>query len=103
TPGAEPDDVYVVRPHIADGQRPEVFHVNLAGIVMKRDFKTNLRLQPDDQIFVGETRQSRLEKCIPPVLRPLFQLICGTRKGPRNMESSDGPRLPEGGYDLSNR
>src|SRR5262245_61480047 len=46
TPGAEPDDVYVVRPHIADGQRPEVFHVNLAGIVMKRDFKTNLRLQP---------------------------------------------------------
>jgi polysaccharide export outer membrane protein len=89
TPGAAPDDVYVVRPHVADGQRPEVFHVDLAAIVLQRDFKTNIRLQPDDQIFVGETRQSRLERCVPPVLRPLFQSLCGTRP-----EKKDAPAAP---------
>jgi polysaccharide biosynthesis/export protein len=83
TKGAEPGDVQVVRPHIADGQRPEVFHVNLADIVAKHDHKTNLRVQPDDQIFVGETRQSRLEKCVPPWLRPLYHAICGTVTKPK--------------------
>src|SRR5262245_9997046 len=83
TKGAEPEDVHVVRPHIADGQRPEVFHVNLADIVTKHDHKTNLRVQPDDQIFVGETRQSRLEKCVPPWLRPLYHAICGTVTKPK--------------------
>src|SRR5262245_53958697 len=62
TPGAEPDDIYVVRPPVADAKRPEVFHVDLDAIVVKHDQRTNLRLLPNDQIFVGETRQSRIEK-----------------------------------------
>ena len=77
TPGAEPEDVHVVRPHLADGQRPELFHVHLADIVIKHDYKTNVRVQPDDQIVVGENRQARLERCVPPWLRPLYQAVCG--------------------------
>lgn len=73
TPGAEPTEIYVVRSHIADLQRPEVFHVDLQAIVLNRDHETNVRVQPYDQIFVGETRQARIEKCVPPWFRPVYQ------------------------------
>jgi protein involved in polysaccharide export with SLBB domain len=89
TPGAEPDDVHVVRPHLADGQRPEIFHVHLADIVVKHDYKTNVRVQPDDQIFVGETRQSRLERCVPPWLRPLYHAVWGAMSKPKETVSGD--------------
>lgn len=72
TPGAEPRDVYVVRPHIVERGRPEVFHVDLEAIALRHDDKTNLRLMPGDQIHVGETRGVRMERAIPPVLRKLF-------------------------------
>jgi protein involved in polysaccharide export with SLBB domain len=80
TPGAAPGDVYVVRSRVADGQQPEVFHVDLQAIVRQRDQSTNVRLRPSDQIFVGETRQSCLERCFPPWLRPLYGAICGLRR-----------------------
>jgi len=76
TPGAAPDEVYVVRSRIADGERPEVFYVDLRAIVVDHDLKTNLRLQPFDQVHVGATRRARLEKCLPPWLRPLFHSLC---------------------------
>jgi polysaccharide biosynthesis/export protein len=73
TPGAEPDSVYVIRSHVTDGDRPEVYHVKLRAIVLRHDHRTNLRLLPFDQVYVGETSQSRLQRCLPPWLRPLFQ------------------------------
>jgi protein involved in polysaccharide export with SLBB domain len=77
TPSVAPEDVYVVRSHIADGERPEVFHVDLQAIVLKKDQRTNLRLQPFDQVYVGETWQGKLNKCLPPVLRPLCEACWG--------------------------
>jgi protein involved in polysaccharide export with SLBB domain len=82
TPGAEPDDIYVVRSHLGECQRPEVFHVDLRAIVMKRDEKTNIRLLPLDQVYVGSTRQVDVEKFIPPWLRPLYQTFWDTRPRP---------------------
>jgi protein involved in polysaccharide export with SLBB domain len=79
TPGAGPQDVYVVRAHIAEGDRPEVFHVDLQAIVVNHDQKTNLRLLPNDQVYVGETRQARVERIIPPWFRPLYQAIWNTQ------------------------
>jgi protein involved in polysaccharide export with SLBB domain len=76
-PDAAVGEVYVVRPHIAEGNRPEVFHVDLQGIVMKKDQHTNLRLQPFDQVYVGESRQGKLDKCLPPCLRPFHRALCG--------------------------
>jgi protein involved in polysaccharide export with SLBB domain len=73
TPGAEPRDVYVVRPHLGDNQRPEVIHVDLHAIVLKHDHSTNVRLLPFDQVYVGETRRAQIEKAIPPWLRSLYQ------------------------------
>jgi polysaccharide export outer membrane protein len=79
TPGAEPDEVYVVRAHIADGSRPEVYHVDLHAVVVGHDQQTNLRLLPNDQIYVGETRQARVERVVPPWLRPLYQVLWNTQ------------------------
>jgi protein involved in polysaccharide export with SLBB domain len=89
TPGAAPEDVYVIRPHLVDGTRPEVFHVDLQAIVLKHDPATNLRLQPFDQVHVGETRQATVEHCLPPGLRPLYQALCGQSSGQWSVVSED--------------
>ncbi len=77
TPGAAPNDVHVVRSRLADNLPPEVFHIDLQAIVMSQDQSTNLRLQPFDQVFVGEAKRSSLEKCLPPCLRPTYEKLCG--------------------------
>jgi protein involved in polysaccharide export with SLBB domain len=74
-PGAEPTELHVVRANVADGKRPEVFAVDLRAIVLKKDERTNVRLEPFDQVFIGETRQSSYEKVIPPLLRPLYEAL----------------------------
>jgi polysaccharide export outer membrane protein len=91
TPGAEPNDVYVVRAHLGDNQRPEVFQVDLEAIVMKSDPKTNVRVQPFDQVYVGETRQSRIEKIFPPWLRPVYQAFWKTQPNPNPRPETPPP------------
>jgi protein involved in polysaccharide export with SLBB domain len=77
TPGAAPNDVYVVRTEVIDGKPPEVFHIALRSIVEGADQRTNIRLQPFDQVYIGETRQSSVRKCLPPCIQPLFEALCG--------------------------
>jgi protein involved in polysaccharide export with SLBB domain len=77
TAGAAPRECYVVRPHVGDTQRPQVFHVDLEAIVVEHDQRTNVRLQPFDQVHVAGTRCAGLEKCVPPWLRPLYKRLCG--------------------------
>jgi protein involved in polysaccharide export with SLBB domain len=79
TPDAEPEDVYVVRPHISESQRPEVFRVDLKNVVLRGDNRTNLRLMPFDQIYVGESRAAHAEKWLPPWLRPVYEAFWGIR------------------------
>jgi protein involved in polysaccharide export with SLBB domain len=75
--GAAPNDVFLVRSHIAEDRPPEVFHINLRAILMQKDQRSNLRVQPFDQVYIGETRQASLTKCIPPCFRPLYRSLCG--------------------------
>jgi protein involved in polysaccharide export with SLBB domain len=79
TPGAAPDEIFVVRAHVAEGPRPEVFHVDLNAILKDKDEKTNIRLLPFDQVYVGESKKAKLLKCIPPCLRPVFFPLLGIR------------------------
>jgi protein involved in polysaccharide export with SLBB domain len=79
-PGATPGDVQVVRAHVADGQPPEVFHVNLPAILFHHDLQTNIRLEPFDRVYIGQSRRSRVASCIPPLLLPLYRLLCGIRE-----------------------
>jgi protein involved in polysaccharide export with SLBB domain len=75
TPGAEPRHIYVLRPHVGENRRPEAFHVDLHDIVLNHDHKTNIRLMPFDQVYVGETRRAEIEKALPPWLRPAYQVL----------------------------
>jgi protein involved in polysaccharide export with SLBB domain len=79
TPGAAPGDIQVIRPHVADGKRPEIFHVDLAAILLQHDQQTNLLLEPFDQVYVGQTRKSSIACCLPPWLQPVFKAVCGMR------------------------
>jgi hypothetical protein len=77
TPGAAPNEAYVIRARVADEQPPEVFHIHLSRILLDSDQRTNIRIQPFDRVFVGETRRASLQKCIPPWLRPYYEAVCG--------------------------
>lgn len=78
-PGASVGNIQVVRAHVADGKSPEVFQVDLDGILLQRDQQSNIRLEPFDQIYVGESSRSRLSSCFPPWLRPFYETVCGLR------------------------
>ena len=77
--GAAPNNISIVRPRVAEGQPPEVFPIHLRAILSKKNEQSNVRLQPYDQVYIGETWQSSLAKCIPPCLRPLYDTLCGLR------------------------
>jgi protein involved in polysaccharide export with SLBB domain len=80
TPGAAANDVHVVRSNLADKRPPEVFTIDLKSVVMNQDQRTNLRLEPFDQVFVGAAKKLSFEKCIPPCLRPVYEKLCGMRR-----------------------
>jgi protein involved in polysaccharide export with SLBB domain len=82
TADAAPEDVYVIRPGVAEGHQPEVFHVDLRAIVLRHDQRTNLRLRPFDQVHVGATPQARVENSLPPWLRPVYRFFTGARPNP---------------------
>jgi hypothetical protein len=72
--------VQIIRPHVADGKTPEVFHVNLDAILRQDDQVSNVRLEPSDQVYVGQSSPSRLRPCVPPWLRPAYETVCGMRR-----------------------
>jgi protein involved in polysaccharide export with SLBB domain len=80
TPGASVGNVYVIRPHVIDGGNPEVFHIDLEAILRRRDQVTNIRVQPFDQVYVGESKKCTFEKVVPPCLRPLYERAFGLRR-----------------------
>ncbi len=75
TPEAAPSEVYVVRTHVTDIKRPEIFHVDLRAITLEHDERTNVRLEPFDQVHVGATKRAGVLKCVQPWLRPAFQKL----------------------------
>ncbi len=82
TRGAAPDEVYVVRPHLVEGRPPEVFRIRMRAILLNQDQRTNLRLQPFDRIYIGQTGPSQFTKCFPAWLQPLYEAFWGLRPSP---------------------
>jgi protein involved in polysaccharide export with SLBB domain len=80
TAGAAPAKVHVIRPRVTDGKAPLIYHVDLEAVILNKDASTNLRVQPFDQIYVGETRRASMHKCVPPLFRPLYEAVCGLEK-----------------------
>lgn len=76
-PGSKLSEVYVVRPNVASGGRPEVFPVDVAAVLMDNDPTTNVALRPSDEVYVGETKKSVLARAVPDVLDPLYRRLTG--------------------------
>jgi protein involved in polysaccharide export with SLBB domain len=82
TPRAAEGDVHVIRSHVADGHDPQVFHIDLRAITEQKDQSTNVRLQPFDQVYVGQARRAVIDRCMPPWLRPAYQALAGLQRKP---------------------
>lgn len=70
---ASPEKIQVVRPHIAQGKKAEVFAIDLPAIFDENDQATNIIIEPLDQVYVGQTRRSVWQKCLPPWLQKCFE------------------------------
>ncbi|MHB1424370.1 MAG: polysaccharide biosynthesis/export family protein [Gemmataceae bacterium] len=78
--GAAVGDITIVRPHVAEGKTPEVFHIDLDAIVLRNDPETNIPLEPFDQIHIGQSRRSTFRDCLAPWLRPTYDRLCGMKR-----------------------
>jgi protein involved in polysaccharide export with SLBB domain len=76
-PGSKLSEVYVVRPNVAAGGRPEVFRVDVAGVLTGTDPATNIPLRPSDEVYVGETRRSVFARVLPDWLGPAYRRFAG--------------------------
>jgi protein involved in polysaccharide export with SLBB domain len=79
--GADVCDVHVIRGNVASGAKPQVFRVDLEAILLRGDARTNVLLQPFDEICVGELPRSRIGKTLPGWLRPFFHGFCDLAPG----------------------
>jgi protein involved in polysaccharide export with SLBB domain len=76
-PGSKMSEVYVVRPNVAVGGRPEVFRVDVPRVLADSDPATNILLRPSDEVYVGETRRSVFARILPDWLGPAYRRFSG--------------------------
>ena len=76
-PGSKINQVYVVRPHIALGQSPQVFRVNVEAILLDNELSTNIPLRASDQVYIGETRGSSFSRLLPHWLGAAYRRVAG--------------------------
>lgn len=76
-PGSKLNQVYVVRPHIAMGRRPEVFRVDVEAVLLDADQSTNIPLRPSDQVYIGESRGSRFSRVLPHWMGTAYRRVAG--------------------------
>jgi polysaccharide export outer membrane protein len=76
-PGSKLNQVYVVRPHIAAGQPPEVFRVDVEAVMLDNNPATNIPLRPSDQVYIGETRGSALSRSLPHWMGTVYRRLMG--------------------------
>ena len=81
-PGAAPRSVRVVRSHVADDKKPETFEVDLEAIVVRHEQQSNITVEPFDKIYIAQTRQLKLSKCLPPWMRALYNSLWDLHKQP---------------------
>ena len=65
---------------------------DLKAILLRYDDKTNVRLLPFDQIYVGESRQARVDKWFPPWLRPALPCLSPNPAAPPAAAARGPPR-----------
>jgi len=78
--GASMRKLYLVRGNITlSDTPPEVFTVDLKAILKDNDPRSNIVVQPFDEIYVDETRRSEFVKRLPDWLQPVVRLVMVVR------------------------
>jgi len=78
--GASYRKLYLVRGNITrSGTPPEVFTIDLKAVLRDNDPRTDIVVEPFDEIYVDETRRSEFVKRLPDWLQPVVRLIVGVR------------------------
>ena len=75
----DPRDISIVRPNVARGAAPELFHVDFEAIFLDGDDRTNVPLQSGDQVYIGETRRSSFSRLLPNWLKPIYKRVFKVR------------------------
>jgi polysaccharide biosynthesis/export protein len=70
-----PDQVRVIRNSQVPGGAPRVFVVDLQAILLRGDNRTNLLVEPNDQIYVPESKQARFSKCFHPWFKAVAEWL----------------------------
>ena len=91
-PGSKLNQVYVVRPNVAAGTRPEVFQVDVPAVLGDNDQTTNVPLKPSDEVYIGETKRSVFARILPDWLGPVYRRLAGLL--PEDWWSLTRPRVP---------
>jgi polysaccharide biosynthesis/export protein len=76
-PGSRLSQVYVIRPNVAAAAKPQIYRVNVTAALAGGATRTNVPLQPDDLVYVGETRQSSLSRMLPDWLGIVYRRLSG--------------------------
>lgn len=76
-PGSKLNQVYVIRPNVAAAAKPQLFRVDVPAVLVDGDNRTNVALQADDQVYIGETRQSTLSRVMPDWLGTVYRRVTG--------------------------
>jgi protein involved in polysaccharide export with SLBB domain len=74
SPSAATNEIYIVRAQMTAGMPTEVLTVDLQAI-RNGDGRTNFRVQPLDEIYVGEMPRARIGKAIPTLFRPFYESL----------------------------
>jgi protein involved in polysaccharide export with SLBB domain len=77
TPDSAWNEIHLVRSHLAEGAAPEVLRIDLEAILKRNDNRTNVRLQPLDEIYIGEKPSSYFRRAIPGFLLPMYDTLVG--------------------------
>ena len=77
TPDSSWNEIHLVRSHLAEGAPAEVVRIDLDAILKRQDNRTNVRVQPLDEIYIGEKPSAYLRHSIPVFFQPLYDTIVG--------------------------
>jgi protein involved in polysaccharide export with SLBB domain len=73
SPDAALSEIHILRAQVSEGIPAEVLTVDVEAILRNNDQSTNVRVQPLDEIYIGEKPRSRLRRAVPTFLQPFYE------------------------------
>lgn len=80
-PDADLREVFVLRPNVVSGVPSQQYQVDLAAIYLSGDTRSDIPVQPNDEIVVGETRRANWIRILPRWMTPVYHKLCGLIPG----------------------